>query len=126
LVLKPGENGLRGTVFGTFRRLASHDLKSWVCGEPGSVIIILTQGDGKQSLLHQCEQIVLHLMRITGIMEAPCSFLGEEIALINLPEHETAGIRGKASAGQIGDHLVGKQTAQTELIMADCTCAPLS
>jgi hypothetical protein len=34
---------------------------------------------------------------------------GEAIALINLLEGEIAGIRGKASAGKIGDNLLGKK-----------------
>ena len=59
-------------------------------------------------------------MEITGIMEALGSFFGETIALINLSEHEATGIRGKASAGKIGDNLFGKKTFETELVMADC------
>ena len=77
-------------------------------------------GNGEQALPHQGQEIMFNLMGITGIMEAMGDVFRETVALIQLPEHQAAGIGGDPAPGKIGNHFLGKKAFKPELVMADC------
>jgi hypothetical protein len=53
-------------------------------------------------------------------MEAAGGVFREAVALVQLPEHQTAGIGGDPAPGKIGNHFLGKKAFRPELVMADC------
>jgi len=58
--------------------------------------------------------------RYTRIMEAPGGIFGEPVALVQLPEHQAAGIGGYPAPGIIGNDFLGEKAFKDELVMADC------
>ena len=50
---------------------------------------------------------------IPGIPQARGRFFGEAVTLVNLPENQTADIRGNYPAGKIGDDPLEKQASKT-------------
>ena len=61
---------------------------------------------------------IFHL-EITGIMEAAGDVFREAVALVQLPEHQAAGIGGNPAPGKIGNNFLGKKAFKPELVMAD-------
>jgi hypothetical protein len=121
LVFEAGERGLGGQVNRTFRSLTGHDLESRVLGEPGGIVIVfVTQGDGKQTLTDQGEEIVFDLAGIPGVMHTGGRLLGDAVALIQLTQQQAASIRGYLATLQVGDDFLGEKTFKAELFMADC------
>ena len=120
-VLKPGQGGLGGQVAGTFRSFAGHDLQGRVPGQGGGVVVVfVTLGNGEQPLPHQGQEIMPHLAVLAGVVQARGSLLGESIALVQLPQQQTAGIGGDPATFKIGDDLLAEKASKVELFMADC------
>jgi len=63
---------------------------------------------------------MFNLVGITGIMEAAGNVFREAVALVQLPEHQAAGIGGDPAPGKIGNDFLGKKAFKPELVMADC------
>ncbi len=88
---------------------------------PGGVVIVfVTQGNSEQALTDQGEEIVFNLAGISGVTQTSSRLLGDPVALIQLSQQKTAGIRGYLATLQIGDDLLGEKTFKMELFMAEC------
>jgi len=120
-VLKPGQRRLRGQVVGSLRGPARHDLVSRVLGQGGGVVVVLvTQGDGEQTLANQGKEIVPNLAGIPRVMQTGSRRLGDPVALVHLPEQQAAGVRGDPAPGKIGHDFLVKKAFKDKLVMADC------
>ena len=56
----------------------------------------------------------------TVIMEAASQALAQMVALVKLPQQQTAAIRGDAATLKIGDNFLGEEASKIKLFTADC------
>jgi hypothetical protein len=83
-------------------------------------VVFVALGNGEQALPHQGQEVMFNFAALPGIMEAAGGVFREAVALVQLPEHQAAGIGGDLAALKIGDDFLGKKTFKPELVMADC------
>jgi hypothetical protein len=62
---------------------------------------------------------MFNLMGITGIMVAAGCVFRDTVALVQLPEHQAAGIGGDPAPDKIGNHFLGKKASTPEMVMED-------
>ena len=90
-IFKAGQRGLGGQVKVAFGRSARHGLEGRVPGQKRGIVgILITQGNGKQVLPQQGNEIVLHTAGLAGILQAVGQLFTQTVALVHLPEQQAA------------------------------------
>jgi hypothetical protein len=56
----------------------------------------------------------------TGIMQTGSQALAQLITLVNLPQQQTATIRGNPATLKIGDNFLGEEASKMKLFMTHC------
>jgi hypothetical protein len=90
----------------------------------------VTQGDRKMSRDVDSVQVRgevrpgsgdhVYLAGLPEVMEAPSGFGGDPVALVQLPQQQTAGIRGYPATLKIGADFSGEKAFKGKSNMADC------
>ncbi len=86
----------------------------------GVVVVLVTQGDAKETLTHQGKEIMFNLAGIPRITKTWGRLFGDPVALIQLSQEKTVGVRSYPAAIKIGDDFFGEKALKDELFMADC------
>jgi hypothetical protein len=56
----------------------------------------------------------------TGILQTGGQALAQVITLVNLPQQQTAAIRGDTPTLKVADYFLGEETSKMKLFMTDC------
>ena len=118
---EPADGRLTGQIGAGFRQPSRHDFERRIALERVGVIgVFIAQGNGKDTLPQQGDNIMDRSLPIATIMDAGCGGSHDAVAFIDFSKQQTTAVGGHATAVKTGRDFFTKKTFKAELFMADC------